>query len=142
MASRFARFWLCLPGGTSVPAQQVARVGSPANPLALLPGLTPPALGATWDPRVDHASFLSGAIFDVLAVASTSANVPTALGTLLVALTPPPLVATRVAGTPFALYVPADCALAGAALFAQAASIDAAGQIEFANALDLVVGAR
>jgi hypothetical protein len=133
-----------LPGecGTSVPAQQVARAGSPANPLALLPGPTPPALGATWDPRVEHASFLPGAILDVLAVAGASANVPTALGTLLIVLTPPPLIATRSAGAPFALYVPADCALAGATLFAQAASIDVAGVIAVANALDLVVGAR
>jgi hypothetical protein len=132
-----------LPGecGAAVAPQQVARAGTPPNPLALLAGSAgTPSLGLFFDPRVDHASFLPAALADVLAVATASANEPSALGTLLVALAPPPLVQTRPAGAAFALYVPADCALAGAALFAQAGSIDAQGVIALTNALDLVVG--
>jgi hypothetical protein len=127
--------------GAIINAVEAPRVGLPANPTAFFPGLTSkPVLGKTWDPRVDHTSFMPSALFDVVAVAVQSANVPTALGTLLCSLTPPLQLYTRPAGVPFAIPVPNVCELAGVVLIAQAGSMDVAGTIALTNALDITIG--
>ena len=38
---------------------ETIRAGAPANPSALLPGQSNgPVLGMSWDPRIDHTSFM------------------------------------------------------------------------------------
>ncbi|MEM7308086.1 MAG: hypothetical protein AAF682_15515 [Planctomycetota bacterium] len=127
--------------GTAAPAE-VIRAGNPPNPIALLPGATSgPVLGATWDPRIDHATFLPAAVLDLLGVAVGSANVPLGpLGTLLCDVTQPPLLFTAGPGAPFSVPIPPDCNLLGAGLCAQGASSDGA-VVRLTNALDIVLGA-
>ncbi|MEM7306944.1 MAG: hypothetical protein AAF682_09750 [Planctomycetota bacterium] len=127
-------------GMLSLQATETVRVGVPANPSALLPGLTSgPVTGSTWDPRVDHAAFLPGAVLDVLGASGASTNLPLPpLGTLLCQIGT--LVFTASPGVPFAVPIPDSCALVGLSLCTQAASVDAAGTIALTNALDITVG--
>ncbi|MEM7311257.1 MAG: hypothetical protein AAF682_31615 [Planctomycetota bacterium] len=124
------------------PATEVARLGSPPNPDALLPGQTSgPVAGSVWDPVIDHTSFLPAATLDVLAVALQPANVGLgAVGTLLCDPATTVLVDPGVPGLPFAVPIPDDCGLVGATLCSQGASVDAAGAIRLTNALDLTLG--
>ena len=71
--------------GGGVPAAEIVRLGVPPNPPALLPGVTSgPILGQTWDPVIDHTTFLPASILDVLFVTPTGTNLPLPpLGTLL-----------------------------------------------------------
>jgi len=125
-------------------AVETVRVGSPANPAALLPGLTGgPLLGATWDPVVDHTSFLPAAVFDFLVFSTTPLNVPTVFGTLLCG--PSFLTLTNPAAVPFSLFLPPDCSLVGASLCTQAASWDGTlpldgSSVQVTNALDVTLG--
>ncbi|MGE0141908.1 MAG: Kelch repeat-containing protein [Planctomycetota bacterium] len=123
------------------PSLEVVRLGSPTNPDALRPGTTSgPTLGATWDPRIDHASFLPGALLDVLLVGFTPDNLPSPFGTILcdtngaIALTGP-------SGSPFAVSIPLDEQLLGVTLSVQGVSIDASN-VALANALDITLGSR
>ena len=123
-------------------AEEVVRLGSPANPAALEPGLTSgPVLGKTWDPYVDHSSFLPTATVDVLGLSAAQVNVPLPPhGTLL--CDPAALVVDLqvvAAGTPFALPIPNDTSLLGLTLCAQAGSIHALG-MQLTNALDITLG--
>ncbi|MEM7305463.1 MAG: FG-GAP-like repeat-containing protein [Planctomycetota bacterium] len=124
-------------------AAEVVRLGDPPNPFALLPGVTSgPVLCETWDPVVDHTSFLPTATIDTLAVALAPLNFPfppngtilcdyfTFGGTLL--LSSPP-------GVPFTVPIPNQCNLVGATLCAQALSIDGA-VTRYTNALDITIG--
>ena len=125
---------------TVVPSAEVVRLGSPPNPDALKPGLTSgPVLGSTWDPSLDHTSFLPGAIFDALAITKLGANVVTSFGTLLCNVSQPTVTIPGSVGLAFSIEVPTDCALAGTTLCAQAVSFDGA-QVRLTNALDLVLG--
>ncbi|MEM7310961.1 MAG: VCBS repeat-containing protein [Planctomycetota bacterium] len=125
----------------SAVASEVVRVGSPPNPAVLLPGQTsPPIAGATWDPLVDHTSFVPRAALDFLGLSTAAVNVPTPFGTLLCAPGPAGLTFTAPPGQPFSLAIPDDCTLVGVALCAQAASLDSGPTITLTNALDLVVG--
>ncbi|MGE3880722.1 MAG: FG-GAP repeat domain-containing protein [Planctomycetota bacterium] len=125
---------------TARPATQTIRLGIPANPSALRPGVsTGPILGATFDPVVDHQSFLPTATSDWLLLNFAVANLPTAFGTLLIA-TPLGAIQSSAPGAPFALTVPLDPALAGAALSVQAISIAPGVGLGLTNALDLVLG--
>lgn len=123
-------------------ATESVRLGTPPNPFALLPGVTSgPVLGATWDPVIDHTTFLPGATLDLLGITVNPLNVPLPpFGTLLCDPTVIAAIPTSPAGVPFAIPVPYDCALAGASLCTQGASLNAAGNLLLTNALDLVLG--
>jgi hypothetical protein len=128
------------PCSSSVAASEVVRLGTPPNPLALLPGTkSGPVLGATWDPVIDHTTFLVNSVTDLLAFSATPTNIPTALGTVLCGATPF-LILTTSPGTPFALPIPTDCSLVGAALCTQGVGIDAIFNIALTNALDITIG--
>ena len=124
------------------PAQEEVRLGVPPNPNVFKPGRTsPPLLGETWDPWVDHGAFLPGTLIDAMLVSPASQNIPLgSLGTLLCALPPSPLVLLATPPANFLAPIPADCALAGVELCTQAASVDPTGVIQLTNALDIVLG--
>ncbi|MEM7310444.1 MAG: VCBS repeat-containing protein [Planctomycetota bacterium] len=125
----------------SAAAAEVVRVGRPPNPSALLPAAGgPPVLGGTWDPRIEHAALLPGAVADFLGLSAAARNVPTPAGTLLCAPPSAALTFAGAPGAPFAVQVPADCVLIGQSLCAQGASAYAAGALVLTNALDLTVG--
>ncbi|MEM7309329.1 MAG: hypothetical protein AAF682_21780 [Planctomycetota bacterium] len=123
-------------------ASESSRVGSPPNPDALLPGQTSgPVIGSVWDPVVDHTSFLPSATLDLLGVSVNPLNVALPpFGTLLCDPTILITVQTSPAGVPFAVPLPLDCASVGVTFCAQGASLDAAGSLRFANALDITIG--
>ena len=126
-----------VPQPTAVLATEVVRLGSPPNPMALLPGMTSgPLVGATWDPAIDHSSFFPGALIDVLGLSSTAINAPSPFGTVLCN---PTVLLAGLAGVPFQLAIPANCSLAGFVICAQGASTDGIA-IVVTNALDVVVG--
>lgn len=120
---------------------EVVRLGSPANPNALLPGTTgAPVVGQLWRPVVDHTSFLPGALIDLLVIdAGPQVNLPLSWGTLLVNYGPTSITQTRPAGAAFILPIPLDCAFVGIAATAQVGSISVT-DILLTNALDIVVG--
>lgn len=124
-----------------VAAQEVVRLGTPPNPNALQPGVTSgPILGQTWDPRVDHGSFIPNSALDLLLISQTELNLPIpGAGTLLCQPGEFPI-EIAAPGASFAVTVPDDFALAGAEVFTQGLSLDPAGQLHGTNALDLVVG--
>ena len=88
------------------PAAQEVRLGSPPNPYAFFAGVSGPYLGVTWNPRIDHFSFVTDATLDLLLVTGAPLNLPLgAPGTLLCDVTAPPLleVTSPAPGVPFAL---------------------------------------
>ena len=119
----------------------MVRLGSPPNPNALLPGLAcGPVICTSWQPAVDHTSFVPAAVLDVLILAALPDNAPSPFGTVLCDLaSAPPVLLTSPPGVPFAVPVPGQCSLVGQGLCAQAASVDAFG-IALTNALDLTIG--
>jgi hypothetical protein len=128
------------PDECEAPAE-TPRLGTPPNPAALLAAVTtPPAVGQTWDPVVDHAAFMPGAVLDVLVVSLLPANLPTLFGTLLCELAPPVAFVTSAPGVPFAVPIPAPCVHAGLTFATQAASINGSGAIALTNALDVTLG--
>lgn len=137
LAAVFNAFKLC-PGQA---ATEVTRLGSPPNPDALRPGATTgPVLGASWDPFIDHATFLPDAVLDFLGVTASATNVPLPpLGTLLCDLTAPPFLFTSAPGVPFSLSIPSNCILIGASLCSQGASASPT-DVKFTNALDITIG--
>ncbi|MEO0652063.1 MAG: hypothetical protein AAFZ65_15425, partial [Planctomycetota bacterium] len=118
------------------------RLGTVPNPDVLRPGQTSgPVVGATWDPRIDHTTFVPNALLDVLAFSLTPLDLPIpGLGTVL--CLPPSVVAPveAVPGQPFAVPIPTKCTLVGASLCSQALSIDPFGAIQLTNALDITIG--
>lgn len=130
--------------GCSTPSTEVVRLGSPPNPDAFLPGVTSgPVTGQTWDPTVDHTTFVPSSLADFMIISGLSINsdlgVP--LGTLLV----DPLssffkVVVTTPGTPFSFPIPDVPAFVGVQLFTQAGSIDQVFQGHLTNALDLTIG--
>lgn len=123
-----------------VPPTEVVRAGSPANPIALLGGQTSgPVLGATWDPRIDHTSFMPAAVLDALLIAFAPANVPLpGIGTVL--CDPAALLAlVALPGASFAIVLPPDCTFVGYGLCIQGLSFDAAG-FQLTNAIDATLG--
>jgi hypothetical protein len=124
-----------------VKAQEVVRLGTPPNPNAFLPGVTSgPVLGQTWDPVIDHASFVPDAVLDLLIVSGQPTNLPIpGSGTLLCLPGDLPIEFSS-PGTPFAVGVPGNDSLCGLELCSQGISINAAGVAVGANALDLTLG--
>lgn len=129
--------------GAAFPALETVRLGSPANPQALLPGQNgPPQAGLTWEPRVDHATFLPTATTDVLAISFTQVNL-TAVGVQGTLLCARPFFATfwnATPGTAFSIPIPASFPTLGMQFSAQAASLDGSGVWHLTNALDCTVG--
>ena len=126
------------PPGES--ASATVRLGDPPNPDALRPGQTGgPVLGTTWDPFVDHTSFVPDALADFLAVGAAPTNIPSPLGTMLCGATPP-IAVLNGPGAAFGFPVPPDCSKIGATLCTQGGSVDPMGGIHLTNALDLVIG--
>ena len=114
--------------------------GSPGNPNVLLPGLTSaPILCGVWDPAIDHTSFMPTAVVDLLAIGSTSVNIPSAFGTII--CYPPVFVVQSPApGIPFSVPIPGACVAVGVTLCAQGAAIDSGGTLALTNALALKIG--
>lgn len=131
------------PGGSCTgPSRQVTRVGTPPNPIGLLPGVTAaPIIGATWDPVVVPPL---GGVVAILLLDPTGAtlSVPTPFGTLLCQVPPPSFLFLGTPGIPFAVPVPNDCSLVGLTPCAQGGAILAVGPLvlELYNALDLTIG--
>ncbi len=126
-----------------VPASEVVRLGTPPNPNAFVPGITiGPVLGATWNPLIDHTTFVPSSILDVIVIGFVPINVPSGFGTILCGVPPllPLTVVTGAPGLPFALPIPANPAHAGTMLCTQGASIDAGLTIALTNALDITLG--
>jgi hypothetical protein len=121
---------------------EVVRAGTPPNPTALLPGVTSgPVLGSTWDPVIDHTSFLPGAVMDALGITVNPLELTLPpFGTLLCDLARTLSIETSPPGVPFAVAVPFDCQLAGVNLTTQGAAVDASGAILLTNALDITLG--
>lgn len=125
----------------AVPASEIVRAGSPANPVALAPGQSSSArIGAVWDPRIEHATFVPDAILDLLVVTAGTLEVPTEFGTLLCDVAGGPVWFGAAPGQTFAVEIPGKCSLAGAQLCAQGASVSAGGSVALTNALDVTIG--
>ncbi|MEM7200634.1 MAG: LamG domain-containing protein [Planctomycetota bacterium] len=128
-----------------VAAQEVVRVGNPANPAALMPGQSSgPVIGQRWDPLVDHGTGFatkSAVDFLVLALGPANLTVPGIGGTILCDVTQPGWTLVRsFPGVPFALDIPYECALAGATMCAQGGSLDSCLGLVLTNALDVTIG--
>ena len=125
---------------TCVTSAAIVRAGVPPNPLALSTGAGgAPAIGSTWEPVVDHASFLPGAVVDILGISAAPLNIPTSYGTVL--CTPPLIALPGAAGVPFSIPISGDCSIAGVSLCIQAASWDGA-TLAATNALDVTIGTQ
>ncbi|QDU66100.1 Kelch repeat-containing protein [Engelhardtia mirabilis] len=111
--------------------------GNPANPLALLGSTNGPAIGQTWDPRIDHTSFAPAGTIDILGVSAVLLNLPSIDGTIMV---PPvgPAFFVQFPGVPFAVQIPNDPVLIGIKLFAQGATIDFIN-LPLTNALEVTI---
>ena len=131
---------LLRPDVPFISSAEVVRVGAPPNPDAFLPGVSGgPVIGETWDPVIDHTTFVPGAILDVFAISLSAANEPVPpFGTLLCG--PSLLVRFRAPGNPFNLPIPDDSTLAGLTLCASGGSFDQAVDFFLTNALDITIG--
>lgn len=131
------------PGGlcaTQVPASELVRMGTPANPLAFLPTPgAPPVVGQVWAPQVFHTTFQPGATLDLAFVTTGSTNVASPMGTILCDLGSTTFFFSKAPAQAFAIPIPALCSIAGAPLYAQVASI-AGGDIQLTNGLDVTIG--
>ena len=127
----------------SVPSIEETFNGTVPNPDALEVGQTSgPVIGQTWDPRIDHTTFMADAILDVLVIGNVKTDIPVpGLGTFLVGLTPI-LTFTSLPAAGFVAPIPDDKANVGVNLFAQGASVNLAGTIALTNAIDFTVGAE
>ena len=133
---------LVFDGGSACPpvtATTTVRLGTPPNPNVFGGATQQPIIGTTWDPRIDHTTFMPAAILDFAAFSAFPANISLPFGTLLCAL--PHFGATLVgASTPFAFPIPNDCGLTGLSLCSAAGSLGGGGAIGLTNALDIVIG--
>ncbi|MEM7201976.1 MAG: hypothetical protein AAF628_17040 [Planctomycetota bacterium] len=127
------------------PATETVRAGSLPNPVAFLPGASgPPVLGATWDPVLDHTTFVPGALADFMILSGAAVDQPLggiATGHLLCDLTGAVVQTNGSPGTLFTLPIPVDPALLGQSLCVQGGSVDTGvPDLHFANALDVTLG--
>ncbi len=129
-------------GVVNAAASETSRLGVPPNADVLRPGLTSgPVLGETWDPVIDHASFMPSAVLDGLALTVFATNIPFAPNGTALCL--PPLITKPLLsfpGVPFQLPLPTKCGLVGASLCSQGFSLDATGFFVLTNALDITLG--
>lgn len=126
---------------TPVASGEVVRLGTPANDNAFVPGVTSgPVIGQTWDPVIDHTTFLPNATLDLAILGATTANVPVgAAGTLLCGLSGAVLLQSS-PGQPFAVPLPNHPFFVGVGLCVQGASVSPTTGLRFANALDITIG--
>ncbi|MEO0652062.1 MAG: cohesin domain-containing protein [Planctomycetota bacterium] len=130
--------------GIDVIAVEAVRLGFPANPSALQQGVTSgPIINQTWDPRIDHTTFLPDALLDTFVLTPNigpPVNIPSPFGTILINLAAMPLIQDfATPGEVFPFPIPCQCNLVGLEFCAQGASISAT-QIQATNALDIVIG--
>ncbi len=120
------------------PATETVRLGQPPNPDVLRPGQTSgPVIGRTWDPVIDHSTFMPDASLDVLVITPDAVNLPIGFGTLL--CDGPSLTVASQPGTPFPVPVPNQPILIGISLCSQAVSLNASS-LRLTNALDFTLG--
>ncbi len=131
------------PECTPLASAELTRLGSPANPNVLMAGQTSgPIVGATWDPLIDHTSFLPGAVTDFIMANpdGVQANVPSSIGTILCNIPDVSLIFVNTTpGTPFSIPVPSKCDLVGLTVCSQGGSLSAT-ETQLTNALDLTIG--
>ena len=126
--------------GQVLQSVQSVRLGSPPNPLALIPDPTHgPVVGLTWQPFISHASFAPGALTDVLITSLGATNIPSGFGTLLCDVSKPNLLITVSPGQPFVLPVPELCVLIGFSINCQGASLSLFSN-KLTNAIDATIG--
>ncbi len=119
--------------------QQTVRLGTPANPSAFIPASQPPTIGQTWQPIIDHTTFMPNATLDFVMVGWGEVDVSMMpYGTLLLSATA--LTLTTTPGQAFSVPIGNQPAMVGLSLSAQAASLDASPQIQLTNAIDFVIG--
>ncbi|MEM7311171.1 MAG: hypothetical protein AAF682_31175 [Planctomycetota bacterium] len=125
-------------------SSEAVRLGTPPNPMALLPGQSSgPLLGAAWDPVIDHSNFMPGAVLDFLGITAGPFNLPLiSLGTLLCDPTILVSIEFTYPGSSFSIPIPSDCAFVGASVCTQGASLDGLGAILLTNAIDLTIGTQ
>lgn len=122
-------------------SSQIVRLGSPPNPSAFVPGVSPPILADVWDPVVDHTSFMPTADVDFVGISPTPINAPSPWGTLLCDPASALLYTAPGPGMPFQIPVPSQCSLVGVTACTQAASLAViGGQIQLTNAIDITIG--
>ena len=98
-------------------ASGVLQIGNPPNPNVLQIGPSHrPIIGYTWDPVVDHTSFQTGALIDVLGIHVQAANVPSAEGTFLAVIAPSSVILFEHPGAPFQVHIPNDATLSACSL--------------------------
>ena len=103
---------------------QDVRPGTPPNPSALLPGQTsPPVIGGSWDPIIDHTTFVTNAALDFAMFGGAQLNVPVPnLGTVLTDQAFGSMTATP--GQTFLLAIPNDSGLLGLQMSVQGLTLD------------------
>lgn len=121
-----------------VQSLEVVRDATPPNPGTLLPGLSPPALGATWDPRIQSTFALP--LIDALVITPLSQiNIPLPEGAVLVDPGLSLVTLVGLPGVPFAVALPNDLMFMGVEFSSQGVTFDAS-TFRLTNALDLTVG--
>ena len=102
---------------------------------------TTPAIGQTWNPFVDHTTFLPTATSDFFVVSGPNQFVDIPIPPYGVLLCNSPWIVTKnvLAGQPFNFKIPFNCNFVGVTFSAQAASFDAT-TILVTNAIDCTIG--
>ena len=102
-----------------------------------------PVIGQTWDPIIDHSTFVPGATMDFMLLSgrpADSALSGIATGNLLCSL-PAFRVLQSAPGTAFSVPIPNTASLVGVNVCTQGLSVDGGmPAVHFANALDIVIG--
>lgn len=135
------------------PPTQATELGSGTNPIGLVDGVTPPALGLTWNPTVFDFSTGDGepllvflgvsrepsAVFNPQLGDGTS--IPGVTGELLISIDPADLIYCLPGDpdVPFSIPIPGDPKYLGLDLYAQGGKVEVFG-IFLANGLNIQVG--
>lgn len=124
------------------PGLEISRVGFPPNADVLEPGaFGAPRVGGIWSPSVNHQSFVTDAVVDVLAVSGGTANWPLGLeGTLLVDLAQVLSYHARTPGVIYWFPIPLDASFIGLQVHTQAGSLSVQNYFKLTNALDVTIG--
>lgn len=133
----------CFSGCPAAASAEVVRNGAAPNPVAFNVGVTSgPVTGQTWDPIIDHTTFMPASALDVMGVTVGTLDLPLPpWGSLLIDITTnPTFYFFATPGSAFAVPIPADCALHGFGMSSQGASIDAGGAVGLTNAIDITFG--
>lgn len=128
----------------SAASSEIVRLGTPPNPNAFLPGVTSgPVIGFTWDPVIDHTTFVTDSVIDFMIITANPFNSDLGLpvGTLLCNPTDA-FFLYRVTGpgVPFSFPIAPEPTIVGVTLCSQGGSINTNFEAILANALDLTIG--